>query len=261
MAPVENYSGRTRHRQTWSRSARVLAWSVCLAIATFSGLSVAGSPGPFRFESVVDLTDMRQLIEQRFKPGAPRAALRATFVTEGKGTLKIHPSQPGVEKYIYDIDLCRYYIWRWNISADYDDAGHLTQAYVNGDPVFAAGRQKKDGRALGAGPGASIFKLVRPRPEADLGEKELAFRVIDGDGNLATIDDQVLFGGGPTRASIGSPGHLYVYSNVEPWRSIFDSDATRVIAPYPGDCEAEVARARAAQQSGSDRSANPQPSR
>ena len=259
MAPVENC--RIRRRLTGSRSARVLAWSVCLAIATFSGLVVAGSREPFRFESVVDLSDMRQLIEQRFQPGSPRAALRATFVTEGKGTLKIHPSQAGVEKYIYDINLCRYYIWRWNISADYDATGHLIQAYVNGDPVFAGGRQKKDGQALGASGHAGIFKLVRPRPEADLGEKELAFRVIDSDGNLATIDDQVLFGGGPTRASIGSPGRLYVYSNVEPWRSIFDSDATSAIAPYPGDCEAEVARVRAAQQAGSARSANPQSSR
>jgi hypothetical protein len=150
MAPVENYSGRNRRRLTRSRSARVLAWSVCLAIATFSGLVVAGSGEPFRFESIVDLGDMRQLIEQRFQPGSPRAVLRATFVTEGKGTLKIHPSQAGVEKYIYDINLCRYYIWRWNISADYDAGGHLIQAYVNGDPVFPGGRQKKDGRALGA---------------------------------------------------------------------------------------------------------------
>jgi hypothetical protein len=53
-------------------------------------------------------------------------------------------------------------------------------------------------------------------------------------GNLKTIDDQVLFGGGPTRASIGSPGRVYVYSNVKPWRSIFDSDAANSVAPYPG---------------------------
>jgi hypothetical protein len=241
--------------------ASSLAWFICLFAASFLGTAQADTRTPFRFESIVDLSDMRQLIEQRFQPGSPRAALRATFVTEGKGTLKTHPSQAGVEKYIYDINLCRYYIWRWNISADYDAGGHLIQAYVNGDPVFAGGPQKKDGRALGASARAHIFKVVRPRPEADLGEKELASQVIDGDGDLATIDDQVLFGGGPTRASIGSPGHLYVYSNVEPWRSIFDSDAASAIAHYPGDCEAEVARARAAQQAASERSANPQPSR
>ena len=92
--------------------------------------------------------------------------------------------------------------------------------------------------------------MTRARPEADLGEKELAYSVVDGDGNLKTIDDQVLFGGGPTRASIGSPGRVYVYSNVEPWRSIFDSDAANSIAPYPGDCEAEVAKALASQPTG-----------
>jgi hypothetical protein len=61
---------------------------------------------------------------------------------------------------------------------------------------------------------------------------------------------QLLFGGGPTRASIGSPGRVYVYCNVEPWRSIFDSDAANFIAPYPGDCEAEVAKALASQPTG-----------
>jgi len=247
--------------QAAMRTAGSLAWFICIFVGGFLGTAQADVRTPFRFESLVDLGEMRQFIEQKFQPGSPREALRTVFVAEGKATLKIHPSQAGVEKYIYDINLCRYYIWRWNISADYDATGHLIQAYVNGDPVFAGGRQKKDGQALGASGHAGIFKLVRPRPEADLGEKELAFRVIDSDGNLATIDDQVLFGGGPTRASIGSPGRLYVYSNVEPWRSIFDSDATSAIAPYPGDCEAEVARVRAAQQAGSERSANPQPSR
>lgn len=91
---------------------------------------------------------------------------------------------------------------------------------------------------------ASIYKVKRPRPEADLGEKELAFIVIDADSNLKTIDDQVLSGGGPTRASIATPGRLHVYSDVEPWRSIFDFDPADHIAPYPGDCAVEVARAQ-----------------
>lgn len=261
MKFVTEHAHESGCRQATMHNASSLAWFICLFAASFLGTAQADTRTPFRFESLVDLSEMRQFIEQNFRHGAPREALRTVFVVEGKATLKIHPSQAGVEKYLYDINLCRYYIWRWNISADYDTGGHLIQAYVNGDPVFAEGRQKKDGRALGAGSHAGIFKLVRARPEADLGEKELAFRVIDGDGNLATIDDQVLFGGGPTRASISSPGHLYVYSNVEPWRSIFDSDAAGAIAPYPGDCEAEVARVRKAQQAGSDRSANPQPIR
>ena len=114
------------------------------------------------------------------------------------------------------------------------------------NPVrLPSGAQKKDGRVLGKSGHASIFKVKRPRPEADLGEKELAFIVIDADGDLKTLDDQVLMGGGPTRASIATPGKLHMYSNVEPWRSIFDFDPRRThIAPYPGDCAADVARAQ-----------------
>jgi hypothetical protein len=198
----------------------------------------------FRFESFVDVDDMRKFLELNFPLGSLRGALRHNFVDEGKATLVIHPTQAGVEKYIYEINLCRYYIWRWNISADYDGAGRLVQSYLDGEPVFPSGTPKKDGRVFGASGHASIFKVKRPRPEADLGEKELAFLVIDADGNLKTIDDQVLAGGGPTRASIATPGKLHAYADVEPWRSIFDFDPANFIAPYPGDCAAEVAQAK-----------------
>jgi hypothetical protein len=223
-------------------------WARSIAIAALlSGTSPALSADPpksFRYESLVDLEDMRHLLESRFPLGSARAALRKTFVDDGNGTLIIHPTQAGVEKYIYDINLCRYYVWRWNISADYDGAGRLLQSYVNGEPIFPSGHQKKDGGVLGNSGHASIYKAKRPRPEADLGEKELAYIVIDADSDLKTIDDQVLSGGGPTRASIATPGKLHVYSNVEPWRSIFDSDPANHIAPYPGDCAADVARAQ-----------------
>jgi hypothetical protein len=187
---------------------------------------------------------MRHFLEIQYPLGSSRLAVRKTFVEDGKGTLVIHPTQAGVEKYIYDINLCRYYIWRWNISADYDASGRLLQSYVNGEPIFSSGTPKKDGRILGNSGHASIFHVKRPRPEADLGEKELAFIVIDADSNLKSIDDQVLSGGGPSRASIATPGRLHMYSDVEPWRSIFDFDPADHIAPYPGDCAVDVARAR-----------------
>jgi hypothetical protein len=218
-----------------------------IAVLLLAGNSPALSADPpksFKYESFVDLDDMRHFLESRFPLGTARATLRKTLVDDGNGTLIIHPTKAGVEKYIYDINLCRYYIWRWNISVDYDGAGRLLQSYVNGEPIFSSGAQKKDGRVLGKSGHASIYKVKRPRPEADLGEKELAFIVIDADGDLKTIDDQVLTGGGPTRASIATPGKLHVYSDVEPWRSIFDFDAADHIAPYPGDCAADVARVR-----------------
>jgi hypothetical protein len=218
-----------------------------VAVLLLAGNSPALSAEPpksFKYESFADLDDMQHFLENQFPLGTARATLRKTLVDDGKGTLIIHPTQAGTEKYIYDINLCRYYIWRWNISVDYDGAGRLLQSYVNGEPIFSSGAQKKDGRVLGKSGHASIYKVKRPRPEADLGEKELAFIVIDADSDLKTIGDQVLTGGGPTRASIATPGKLHVYSDVEPWRSIFDFDAADHIAPYPGDCAADVARAR-----------------
>jgi hypothetical protein len=228
-------------------SFRFLAQLSVVAVLILAGYlpaARADPPKPFQYESFIDLDDMRHFLESQYPLGSSRAALRKTFVDDGKGTLVIHPTQFGVEKYIYDINLCRYYVWRWNISADYDAAGHLLQSYVNGEPIFPSGTPKKDGRVLGSSGHASIYKVKRPRPEADLGEKELAFIVIDADSNLKTIDDQVLTGGGPTQASIATPGRLHMYSDVEPWRSIFDFDPANHIAPYPGDCAAEVARAQ-----------------
>jgi hypothetical protein len=205
--------------------------------------TLASSENTFHFENIASLDDMRNYLQQ-FPLGSPRSALRHVFVDEGLATLVAHPSQPGVEKYLYDINLCRYYIWRWNISADYDNAGRLLQLYINGDPLFAAGKQKMDSRTLAKGPHAAIYKIKRPRPEADLGEKELVFTLVDGDGDLKTTDDQVLTGGGPTRVSIAGDSKLYVYSDVEPWRSIFDSDPAKFIAAYPRDCAADIAAAR-----------------
>ncbi len=225
---------------------------LCLTPFNFAALLIlpscplplrAETPKSFQFESYISLDDMRHFADTQFPIGSPRNSLRKTFVSEGKATLITHPTQIGVEKYIYDINLCGYYVWRWNISADYDSDEHLLQSYVNGEPTFPSGRQKKDARVLGNSSHAAIYKLKRPRPEADKGENELAFTLIDGDGNLKTIDDQVLIGGGPTRASIATPGRLHMYSDVEPWRSIFDFDPADHIAPYSGDCAADIAHA------------------
>jgi hypothetical protein len=190
----------------------------------------------FSFETTTSLDDMRHVIEASFPPGTPRDALRRTFVDAGKATLKLHPTRPGVEKYIYDIDLCSYYVWRWNISADFDDKGRTLQVYVNGDPVFPAGPQKKDAKDF-TGPRQSIYKVKRPRPEAIKGERELAYTLFDADSDTGTIDDELAIGGGPTRADPANMGKLYVYGNVDPWRSIFDKDDAAEIAKYAGSCK------------------------
>lgn len=151
-----------------------------------------------------------------------------------------HPTEAGVEKYIYDINLCSYYVWRWNVSADFDKDGHLLQVYLNGDPIFPAGSPKRDVRALNntSGKKPAILHSQRSRPEAYKGESSLAYLMFDADGDLRTIDDQVVIGAGPSRVDPVNLGKLVVYNNVDPWRSIFDSDRAAQIVPYSGDCTA-----------------------
>jgi hypothetical protein len=196
----------------------------------------AQAPQSFRFESFETLENMQKFIERGFPLGSSRDSMRRTFVNDGKATLKLHPTQDGVEKYIYDINLCDYYIWRWNISADFDDNGRLSQAYLNGNPVLRDGRPKRDFR-LKATPGKkeTIYKVQRPRPEATKGEKSLGFLLYDLDSDPKTIDDQSLMGAGPSRANPINMGRMVAYE-VEPWRSIFDLDSADRNVPYAGDC-------------------------
>jgi hypothetical protein len=212
-------------------------WLVFVVCIMAQAAVAADKPAAFRFESVGTLTDMNQFVQSTFPLGSSRAALRHAFVDSGKATLKVHPTRAGVEKYIYDINLCDWYVWRWNISADYDAAGKLLQAYVNGEPVFAAGPQKHNVKDF---PGhATIFKLHRARPQASKGEKDLAYMVYDGDSNLQTPDDELAIGGGPTRVDPINMGTLHMYASVDPWRSIFDKDDAQQIVSYKGSC-AEV---------------------
>jgi hypothetical protein len=205
---------------------------------TISSLTAhAQSPGGFRFDAVSSLDEMNRLIETSFPIGTPREALRRTFVVQGAATLKAHPLYPTVEKYLYDINLCSYYVWRWNISADFDTAGNLRQAYVNGEPVFASGPQKKDVKDFKVGH-QTIYKVKRPRPEASKGESVLTYMLFDADSDTSTIDDELVIGGGPTRPDPANMGTVHMYSNVDPWRSIFDKDDAAQIEPYSGSCKA-----------------------
>lgn len=210
-----------------------------LIVATLSAPVIAQSGGakPFSYHDVRTLDDMRAFIRGRLPVGTARSKIHEIFVDGGGGTPRRHPTQARVEKYIYDINLCGYYVWRWNISADYDEAGRARQIYVNGEPALPDGDQvrrfdqgRKRPRQL-----ESISRMSRPRPQATKGESSLGYLLYDLDSNHGTIDDQQLIGGGPTRADPIQMGKLHVYK-VEPWRSIFDQDDARNIAAYRGDC-------------------------
>jgi hypothetical protein len=172
-----------------------------------------------------------------FKLVLSREQVRALFIGQGGATLKLHPTQVGVEKYIYDINLCSYYVWRWNISADYDPTGRLKQLFINGEPALPNGSPPRVMPKASPDQKAAILKITRPRPEAFKGESSLAALVFDHDADPNTIDDQELMGAGPTSSDPLNMGNLHVY-HVEPWRSIFDMDAASAIVPYSGNCAA-----------------------
>ena len=206
-----------------------------------SGAQAANAEPTFSFESVVTLDDMSSLIRSKVSLGSSRADVRKIFVQEGRATLKIKSSDTSVEKYIYDIDLCHYYIWRWNISADYDASDQLRQAYVNGNVVFPNGNPKKIiPKAAKEGKKASIYRVQRPRPEAYKGESSLGFLLFDGDSDPSTTDDQAVIGAGPSRTDPTNLGKVTLYTDVDPWRSIFDFDAADRIVPYPGSCNTAI---------------------
>jgi hypothetical protein len=160
------------------------------------------------------------------------------FVREGGATPVPHPEWRGVEKYIYDVDLCGYYAWRWNISADYDADGRLRQAYVNGYIVFPDGLPQETFPPPRPGQGRSFTGYLQRL----YGDNEIIvpYRIYDYDGDTATEDDQRLISGpGPARMDPLEMGETVVYRDMDLWRSIFDVDETDGMAAYRGSC-AEV---------------------
>lgn len=205
-------------------------------LAVFCLPAAAQEATPFRFEHIASLDAMKTHLRDAFPAGTPRATLAQVLEKEGGASRRAHPRRAATEKYLYDINICDAYIWRWNVSADYDAAGGLVQVWVNGDPVHAAGPQKVDIKTLRSNGKAAIYKGTRARPEAHRGEKQLAYMLFDADANPATLDDQLVIGGGPDRPMPGPATKLYGYSGVELWRSIFDPDPADRIQRYQGMC-------------------------
>ena len=219
--------------------------AVVIAIAGWASAEPAPPPAmqatsaaaaPFRFEAEVSYDDMKTFVARMFSTNSTRDQVRTVFVEQGGGTLIAHPRKADIEKYIYDINLCSYYVWRWNISANYGRDGKLVQIYINGTPQLG-------GAAEPALPKKGPFYMItRPRPQAYKGEKELKAVVADRDGAPKTTDDMdILTGVGPTRADPLDMGHAVNEPGVV-WRSIFDFDDAKFIAPYPGDCGAVDAK-------------------
>lgn len=193
----------------------------------------------FKFENIKSLDDMEAFLKENFPIGTDRDKLRDIFMKQGRATGFPHPRAAGVEKYIYDINLCYYYVFRWNISADYDGDNKLQRLYLNGREVYGAKdpiveNALKD--TVGQSIQQQILKVQKPRPEAYKGETALSALVYDRDGDLGTIDDQKLIGAAPDRADPNDMGKLIMYTDVLPWRSIFDHDHAQLIVNATHDC-------------------------
>jgi len=201
----------------------------------------AQAGGRFSFDDIKTVPAMEEYILDNLPLGTHREQVQRVFVLQGRATLKNHPFQKNVEKYLYDINLCEYYIFRWNISADYDDKGSLIQAFINGIPVFPDGKAKRPLPTPKAGIKAKIISAKREWPQAKKGGMHLSYMLFDADGDTNTADDQFIHGLGATNVDPANFGPGIRFYDVELWRSIYDEDVSNDIAQYAGSCkEADV---------------------
>ena len=109
-------------KRIWLRTA--------IAAVAVTAFLPAVAKAAFEFEKYQSLDDMRAFLAS-VDLGTPRDAVRTLFVAEGHAALHEHPEQPNIEKYVYDINLCSVYIWRWNISANYAKRNFLNPIFLN----------------------------------------------------------------------------------------------------------------------------------
>ena len=206
------------------------------ALLVVLALALPSSAAAFSFRSIETLEAMRAELKRSFPLGAPRSALDTTF-REAGARHYAHPDLAGVDKWVYDINLCSLYVWRWNISANFDAGAALTQIFVNGEPVHGRGDKLRDAATVAAGNGKkqAIYEGRLPRPEASKGESVLSFIMFDVDTGSRKASDEFITGAGPTRADPRNLGKLHAYTT-ELWRSIFDGDRAKSVVDYAGDC-------------------------
>jgi hypothetical protein len=190
----------------------------------------------FAFAQVTSLSDMERFLRSNFPLGSDGARLRA--VMEGAGAKRYaHPEQAGVEKYVYDINLCDLYVWRWNISTSSAADGGLTQLYVNGDPVHGGGQPPRTVESsTQQGATQQILRGTRPRPEASKGESSLAFVMFDVNSRSSRVSEEFVVGAGPSNADPHDLGRMHAYE-AERWRTIFDDERARSVVPFAGSCD------------------------
>lgn len=194
----------------------------------------------FSFDDIQNVPQMEQYIRDRVGLGTPKEEVERIFVLQGRATPRKHPRIPGLVKYLYDINLCQYYVFRWNISVDYDSKDKVVQVHLNGTPVFPEGLMRP-APAVAPGTKAKIIRATRDWPQAKKGAKQLNYMLFDADGNTDTVDDQTITGLGASRVDPANFGEGIRYSDIPLWRSIYDDDLSNDIGEYKGSCkEADI---------------------
>ncbi|MBW8638536.1 hypothetical protein K1W69_15170 [Hoeflea sp. WL0058] len=191
---------------------------------------------PFDFATIVSLDDMHAELKSRFPLGADRADVYRQLSTEGGAAHYAHPDRANVEKYLYDIDLCKLHVFRWNISAHFFDNGKLTQIFVNGEAVHAAGDEIYDPSVnYRRDAPTKVSYILQQRPEASEGENVVSYVQLEPEDGDGTVDVTVV-GGGPTRADPWNLGSVHGYPPMPRWHSIFTLDKAGAVVPYSGAC-------------------------
>ncbi len=211
-----------------------------LALAMNVALSLAAHAEGFRFENVTSLEAMRDFIMQNLPRGTRRSVVRRTFVDEGSATFQLHPSPKREryhEKYTYNINLCRLYVWRWNISANFNHGKRLNQIFVNGEALFPNSEPQWTSKtASKTGLPREIEATSKPRPQADLGVSSVSFVLLRVDPHTSFLPKEFAIGVGPARADPNGLRAIHIYPDVERWRSIFDAEKDEPVHDYTGQC-------------------------
>ncbi len=214
-----------------------MRFAFILAVLLLTQTPALAADSRFSFDDIKTVPAMQAFIEDNLPLGTPKEKVQRAFVLQGHATLRNHPSEKYVEKYLYDINLCEYYIFRWNISADYDDKGSLVQMYINGIAVFPEGKQQSPLPPPKAGNKARVVKTTRDWPQAKKGALKLSYLLFDADGDTKTTNDQRISGLGATNVDPADFGPGIRFHDVELWRSIYDEDISNDIATYAGSCK------------------------
>ena len=113
--------------------------SLALALLISSGSARAAEP--FDFQNYKDPLELAAYLRQTLPVGTSKESAERTLVTEGQATAYPMPFDPQTIVYLYDVNLCDKYVWRWNVNAKYDATGILEDLYLYDQNIHDPGKK------------------------------------------------------------------------------------------------------------------------